>query len=118
MDPSAARSRVPMLEIGESSVRLEPAPRAEILERNVRREINRTVNSRQRQHVKSRESQRAAGWAGRDSVRTYQGKLCYAAVACVDDWIAVERQTLELKGGDRKMRRVGKEIIDAQGSIE
>ena len=42
----------------------------EVLERNVRREIDRTVNSPQRQQVKPGERQCTARWSGGNSIHT------------------------------------------------
>src|SRR6266478_4193805 len=71
---------------------------AEVLERDVRSEINRTVNSRQHQQVKPGKCQDAARRSGSNSIHTDQGKFCYAAVAQVNGRIPVERQALEFKG--------------------
>src|SRR5947207_15722002 len=57
-------------EVGAGATRVHGKD-AEILERDVRRESNRTVNSRQRQHVKPCERQCAARQAGGDSIHTY-----------------------------------------------
>ena len=63
----------------------------EILERNVRREIDRAVNRPQHQQVKPSKSQCATRRTGGDSIHTDQAKLCHAVVARVDGRIAGER---------------------------
>ena len=96
-------------EVGAGPARIH-GKLAEILERDVRREINRTVNRRQRQHVKPRERQCAARWSGGDSIHSDQDKVSSAAIANIDDWIARKQQALELKPGERQMSRVGEQF--------